>query len=62
MKKKFIQSVDVGGSIYGKRRRQAKRMTTTTRTRGSKKEVVEVYNKFYRNQVAALYRAIHSPK
>lgn len=58
MKKRFIQACDLSGAIYGKRSEGGKR--ATGRRDVAKKDVVEVYNKFYKDQVAALYRAIHS--
>jgi len=59
MKKKgFIQACNISGSIYG-RKNKAKRSTQHSKSSINKKEVVEVYNKFYRDQVSALYRAIH---
>lgn len=58
MTKKFIHECIFTSSIYGKKR--------TTNRKGpleptvAKKELTTVYNKFYRDQVSALYRAIHS--
>ena len=57
MKKKHVQRVDLG----------EKRSTKKTKTdRGTpdknRKVVVEVYNKFYRDQVSALYRAVARDK
>ena len=58
MKKKYIQACEVGGSIYGKKR-PAGKGDNPGRGKASKKDLVRVYNRFYRDQVAALYRAIH---
>ncbi|MCK4852379.1 MAG: hypothetical protein KAS86_04615 [Candidatus Omnitrophica bacterium] len=58
MKKKYIQACEVGGSIYGKKHTTEKR-NTAGHGKASKKDIVKVYNRFYRDQVAALYRAIH---
>jgi hypothetical protein len=57
-KRKYIQACNVGGSIYGKKRNTKKR-TTISSKQVSKKDLAEVYNKFFKDQVAALYRAIH---
>lgn len=56
MEKKFLQSCTMGGSIYGKKGVTPKRAGHKDIV---KKDVVEVYNKFYKDQVSALYRAIH---
>lgn len=56
--KKHIHSVDFGGSIYGKKRTTGKRVSPNHKS-VKKKDLVEIYNKFYRDQVAALYKAIH---
>jgi hypothetical protein len=48
----------MSGSIYGKKR--AKKRTSITSKDVSKKDLVDVYNKFFKDQVAALYRAIHN--
>lgn len=58
MRKKYIQACEVGGSIYGKKRRTGKK-GNYNRKNVNKKELIKVYNKFYKDQVAALYRAIH---
>ena len=57
MKKKYIQSCEFGGSIYGKKRTTGKKVSPNHRS-VSKKDLVRVYNKFYKDQVAALYKAI----
>jgi len=61
MKKRYLQACEVGGSIYGKKRQTGKQHHANV-NRISKKDVVEVYNKFYKDQVAALYKAIHNDK
>ncbi|HNX91307.1 MAG TPA: hypothetical protein PKY78_05735 [Candidatus Omnitrophota bacterium] len=58
MKKKFLHACSIGGSIYGKIG-TPKRATFQHNNKVEKKDVVEVYNKFYKNQVSALYKAIH---
>lgn len=55
-KKRYIQSCEIGGSIYGKRK--GKRSTGYSRKNVSSKDLAETYNKFFKNQVAALYKAI----
>jgi hypothetical protein len=56
-KKKYIQACEIGGSIYGKRRACGKKVSPLHRGVSST-NLREVYDKFYRDQVAALYRAI----
>ena len=52
MKKKHVQKCNIGGSSSSAGKR-------STGNKGKKsKDVVEVYNKFYKDQVAALYRAV----
>jgi hypothetical protein len=53
MKKKFVQSCNMNGKLRTKEKKAA-----PSRTNVSKKALTEVYNKFYRDQVTALYRAI----
>jgi len=57
-KKRFIQSVELGGSIYGKKRSTGKNVSPNHRS-VSKKDIMSVYDKFYKNQAAALYKAIN---
>jgi hypothetical protein len=59
--KKYLQACEVGGSIYGKKR-QTGQQPFVHRSRIRKQDVMAVYNKFYRDQVAALYKAIHNAK
>ncbi len=56
-KKRFIQACEIGGSIYGKKRSRGKKVSPLHRSvnNGSLREV---YDRFYKDQVAALYRAI----
>lgn len=56
MKKRFIQACEVGGSIYGKK--GAGKKVSPIHKDVSKKDLINVYNKFYKNQVTALYEAI----
>ncbi len=58
MKKKHIQACDLSGSIYGKKRTTRKKVSPNHRS-VSKKDLTRVYNKLYKDQVTALYRAIH---
>jgi hypothetical protein len=57
-RKKYIQSCEIGGSIYGKKK--TRKGTALSRKKSSKKELVDVYNKFFKDQVAALHRAINN--
>ncbi len=57
-RKKYIQSCEIGGSIYG--RKKTRKGTALSRKKPSKKELVDVYNKFFKDQVAALHRAINN--
>ncbi len=57
-KKKYIQACEMGGSIYGKKK--VKKRTTLHVKNVQKKDLAEVYNKFFKDQVSALYRAIKS--
>ncbi len=59
--KKYLQACEVGGSIYGKKR-QTKMHTDQGKNKVLKQDVMTVYNKFYKDQVAALYKAIHNSK
>lgn len=55
MKKKgFIQSCEISGM---KKRSTGKKVSPNHRSVG-KKDLVNVYNRFYREQVADLYRAV----
>ncbi|MGB2601168.1 MAG: hypothetical protein WBD00_07690 [Candidatus Omnitrophota bacterium] len=55
MKKKFVQSCNMSG-----RTRANEKKSRPSRTKVSKKALTDVYNKFYRDQVTALYRAINN--
>ena len=57
-RKKYIQSCEIGGSIYGKKK--TRKGAALGRKKPSKKELVEVYNKFFKDQVTALHRAINN--
>jgi hypothetical protein len=57
-KKKFIQACSVGGPIYGKKRTAGKN-SAAKKSKTGQKDLSAVYNKFYREQVTALYKAIH---
>jgi len=58
MRKKHVHSCELDGSFYGKKRTTGKKVSPNHRS-VSKKDLVKVYNKFYKDQVAALYKAIH---
>lgn len=53
MKKKFVQSCNMNG-----RSRANGEKSGSSRAKVNKKALTEVYNKFYRDQVTALYRVI----
>ena len=55
-KKGNIQSCDISGSIYGKK--GEKRRTSHSRKNVRKKDLADVYDKFFKDQAAALYKAI----
>lgn len=57
-RKKYIQSCETGGFIYG--RKKAKRTTALNHKKANKKDLADVYNKFFKDQVSALYRAINN--
>jgi hypothetical protein len=57
-KKRYIQSCDLSGSIYGKKK--SSKRTASSRKNVSKKDLAHVYNKFFKDQVSALYRAINN--
>ncbi|MGB2630729.1 MAG: hypothetical protein WBD24_00635 [Candidatus Omnitrophota bacterium] len=56
-RRKYIQSCEVG-SMYGKKKNQRKTAAHSAKVR--KKDLTDVYNKFFKDQVAALYKAINS--
>lgn len=58
--KKFLQACETGGSIYGRKRAGARE--TAEKNAVSKDDLMSVYNKFYKNQVAALYKIIADNK
>ena len=61
MKKKYIQSCDIGGSMYGKKRGSNKKVSPNHRS-VTKQDLRRVYNKLYKDQVTALYNAINNSK
>jgi hypothetical protein len=58
LKKKFIQACEITGSIYAKKRAGGK-MVSPIHMSVNREELAKVYNKFYKDQVTALYRALH---
>ena len=56
--KKHLQRCELNGSLYGKKRTTDKKGSTPYNG-VNKDDLMKIYNKFYKNQVAALYRAIH---
>ncbi|MEA3489414.1 MAG: hypothetical protein U9R44_03605 [Candidatus Omnitrophota bacterium] len=56
-KKNYVQSCDLSGSVKGKRNQPCKKVSHLNK-RVSKKILRDIYNKYYRNQVADLYRAV----
>ena len=57
MKKKgFVQSCEIAGM---KKRSTGKKVSPNHKSVG-KKDLVSIYNRFYRDQVADLYRAVKS--
>lgn len=55
--KKFLQACETGGSIYGRKRTTGNK-DVVEKNGVSKDDLMAVYNKFYKNQVAALYKII----
>ena len=60
IEKKFLQACETGGSIYGRKRAGAR--DAAEKNAVSKDDLMSVYNKFYKNQVAALYKIIADNK
>ena len=56
-RKKYIQSCELGGSMYG-RKKSSK--SSKSRKYVRKKDLHDVYNKFFKDRVTALYRAINN--
>lgn len=56
--KSFIQPCELGGSMYGKAKPAGHKQSVNLKGE-VKKEVKEVYSKFYKNQLEALYKVIH---
>jgi len=56
-KKRFIQACEMGGSIYGQKRSSGKKVSPMHNT-VNKKSLMEVYDKFYKDQVSAVYKAV----
>jgi hypothetical protein len=56
-RKKYIQSCDLSGSMYGKKKSSK---SAASRKYVRKKDLNDVYNKFFKDQVTALYRAINN--
>ena len=57
-KRRHIQKCAMDGTIYGKRRSTGKKVSPA-HNHPDKDDLLRVYNKFYKNQAAALYRAIN---
>ncbi|MBD3426221.1 MAG: hypothetical protein GF409_03200 [Candidatus Omnitrophica bacterium] len=58
MKKRYLQACELGGSIYG-RKGSAEKKRSTGRRSGKKEDMMSSYNKFYKSQVAAMYKVLH---
>jgi hypothetical protein len=56
-KKRYIQACEVNGSMYGKKTKGRRASVNHENIR--KKDLIDVYNRFFKDQVEALYRAIH---
>ena len=61
MKKKYIQACEVGGSIYGKKRKTSN-VAYSHQAKVTKNDIKDAYNRFFKNQVTALYDAINKTK
>jgi hypothetical protein len=58
-KRKYTHLCNTKGTLYGRKRSTGKNVSPNHRSIAPhKKDIAELYNKFYRDQVAALYRAI----
>ncbi|MBD3380258.1 MAG: hypothetical protein GF408_07345 [Candidatus Omnitrophica bacterium] len=60
-KKRFLHGCELNSTIYGKKGGPRKKVDPV-HNRVSPKDVKEVYEKFYKDQVAALYRAVNRDK
>lgn len=56
-KKTFLQACELGAELYGKKGGSRKKVSPI-HNKVSKKNVRDVYDRFYKDQVAALYRAV----
>jgi len=61
MKKKYIQSCELGGSIYGKTR-QTNKAASASNSKVTKKDLMQVYNQFFKSQASALYDAVNKSR
>lgn len=60
--KRFIQACEIGGSMYGTSKRTTGKKVSPVHNNVNRDEMTNIYNKFYKNQVNALYSAIHGKK
>jgi len=58
-KKKYNHFCEISNPIYGKKRSTAKRVSPRHKSINNK-ALSEIFNKYYKDQVTALYRVINS--
>ena len=59
--KKFLQACEIGGSLYGKRRVATRRENGSVKKSETmaEKDRIAAYNRFYKNQLAAMDKVFH---
>ena len=57
--KRHVHSLNLGDGTFAPKKSTSKNVSPNHKS-VSRKELITVYNKFYKNQVAALYRAVHN--
>ncbi len=60
--KRYIQPCEIGGSIYGKKKQEEGHTQEVRLDNRVKTEMMDVYNKFYKNQLENLYKVINKGK
>ena len=60
-KRSFTQACEIGGAAFGKGRTTGKKVSPNHYS-ASSKAVADVYNRYYKEPVAALYQAVKKGK